>query len=48
MYVYQLARFLAYRFVGGGSEPTPPAEPHWHYDREHRIWVEPHWERRAA
>jgi len=47
MYFYQLARFLAHKLLPGGSEPTP-TEPHWHFDREHRLWVEPHRERRAA
>lgn len=48
MYLYQLARFLTYRLLGGVSGPTEPAEPHWHFDREQRIWVELNRERRAA
>ena len=47
MYVYQLVRFLAHELFRGGSEAAP-AEPHWHFDRKHRMWVEPHMERRAA
>ncbi len=48
MYLYQLARFLAHRLLGGVSEPSTPVERRWHFDREQRIWVEPHMERRAA
>jgi hypothetical protein len=48
MYVYQLARFLAHSLLGGVAEPATPAERRWHFDREQRTWVEPHWERRAA
>jgi len=47
MYLYQLTRFLARQLLRPAPEPTP-GEPHWHFDREHRVWVEPHRERQAA
>lgn len=46
MYLYQLARFLTRKVLRRASEPAPG--PHWHFDREHQVWVEPHMERHAA
>ena len=47
MYLYQLIRFLTRKMLRSAPEPAP-GEPHWHYDREHGAWVEPHMERHAA
>ena len=47
MYLYQLARFLTRKLLNRDAEPVL-GEQHWHFDREHRVWVEPDWERHAA
>lgn len=47
MYLYQLARFLTRKLLRPVPEPSPE-EPHWHFDRQQRVWVEPHLERHAA
>lgn len=47
MYLYQLARFLTRAAFHREAEPTPEA-PRWHFDREHRVWVESELERHAA
>ncbi len=46
MYLYQLARFLTRKLLRRASEPAPG--PHWHFDRERQVWVEPYMERHAA
>lgn len=44
--VFPLIRFL-FRKLAGAREVAVD-EPHWHFDRQQSVWVEPHRERHAA